>query len=213
MKRGNFPTLPWYLRLVLFLFIGGALYAGFWYFVTRGTRNETSEMNQQSADLRKKNAEAQLAEQRLNEFRAQYKTKQEEYEELKALLPEQRELTTVLQGVQDRARTTSISVRKFAPKDSKEDIQTANYSGKPIVVNVTSTFAGLRAFFDQMAHYQRIVSITNFDIKRSDRQGPQKTVDAQFDLIAYYASAEKLNQAGKPAPGGKPSAPAPQPAK
>ena len=38
MKIGKLPSLPWYLRLVAFLAIGGVMYAGFWYFVTSGTR-------------------------------------------------------------------------------------------------------------------------------------------------------------------------------
>src|SRR6266550_1983594 len=102
-----------------------------------------------------------LASQRLNEFRAVYTARQEEYEELKALLPEQRELTMVLQGVQDRARGNGLVLNKFTPKD---DVQEGNYSGKKIEVSVTSSFASLRAFFEQLAHYQRIVSITNFQI-------------------------------------------------
>ena len=44
MKLGKLPALPWYLRLVFFLAIGGAMYAGFWYFVTSGTRTETKAM-------------------------------------------------------------------------------------------------------------------------------------------------------------------------
>ena len=78
------------------------------------------------------NAQAQIASQRLNEFRAVYKAREEEYEELKALLPEQRELTMVLQGVQDRARSNGLVLRKFLPKD---DIQEGNYSGKKIEVS------------------------------------------------------------------------------
>src|SRR6185295_7932358 len=101
-------------------------------------RQETSELNSQIAQLLTRNAQAQIASQRLNEFRALYKARQEEYDELKALLPEQRELTMVLQGIQDRARNTGLGLRKFTPKD---DVQQENYSGKRIEVTVTSTFA------------------------------------------------------------------------
>jgi len=202
----NFQTLPWYVRLGAFLGIAFALYAGFWYFVTRGTRNDTNDLNAKIAVLLPKNAQAQIAQQRLNEFRKIYTARQEEYEELKALLPEQRELTTVLQGVQDRARNTSLSLRKFTPKD---DVQQDFYSGKNIEVGVASSFAGLRAFFDQMAHYQRIVSITNFEIKQMDKQSADRTVDARFDMTAYYVSAEKLQKQAPPKPGAAGPAPPP----
>src|SRR5216110_1262619 len=205
MKIGNLQALPWYVRLAIFGAVALAMYAGFWYFVTRGTRSETKELNAKIAELLPRNAQAQIAQQRLTEFRKIYQARQEEYAELKALLPEQRELTVVLQGVQDRAHNTSLSVRKFTPK---EDVQQDFYSGKNIQVGVTSSFSNLRAFFDQMAHYQRIVSITNFEINQMDKQQPGKTVDARFDLTAYYVSSEKLQKqnAGNPAAPGSPAA-------
>src|SRR5438876_12336881 len=138
-------SLPWYLRLIVFVVVAGDAYAGFWYFITKGTRADTLSMNVEIAQLLPKNAQAQIASQRLNELIASYKARQEEYDELKALLPEQREITMVLQGVQDRARTSGITLTKFLPKD---DIQQENYSGKRIEVTVTSSFASLRAFFD-----------------------------------------------------------------
>ena len=191
MNIGNINDIPWYVRLGIFVIIAVSVYAGFWYFVTSGTRKDTKGLMDQVSALQKANAEAQIASQRLNEFRTSYKNKQEELEELRALLPEQRELTKVLEGIQDRARTNGLSLRKFVPKD---DVHQDFYSGKRIEVSVQSSFAGLRAFFDQMAHYQRIVSITNFEIKQLDKQADSKTVDARFDLTAYYVSSEKLQK-------------------
>ena len=208
MKIGNLNSIPWYARLAVFVALALGVYAGFWYFVTKGTRKQTKDLQAQINVLQKANAEAQIASQRLNEFRTTYKNRQEELEELRALLPEQRELTKVLEGIQDRARATSISVRKFMPKD---DLQQEFYSGKKIDVAVQSSFKGLRAFFDQMAHYQRIVSITNFEIKQLDKQSPEKTVEARFDLTAYYVSSDKAPKPGTSQPNGTPSA-SPQPA-
>jgi len=218
MKFGKLPTLPWYMRLVAFLALGGVLYAGFWYLVTSGTRKETKTMEDEIAQLRPRNAQAAIVQQNLNNFKAAYKAREEEFAELKALLPEQRELTMVLQGIQDRARGNGLVLTRFNPK---EDMQQDNYSGKRIEVSVVSGFGGLRAFFDQLAHYQRIVSVTNFELKQLEKQSLNKTVDARFDLTAYYVSSERLQgQApapnGKPAAGGAvpaPAAPAPQPAK
>ena len=196
MKLGKLPTLPWYLRLVAFLVVGGGLYFAFSYFVTGGTRKETKSMEEEIARLRPLNAQAQIVSQNLNNFKATYKAREEEFAELKALLPEQRELTMVLQGIQDRARSNGLVLSRFNPK---EDVQQDNYSGKKIEVSVVSGFAGLRAFFEQLAHYQRIVSITNFELKQLDKQTMNKTVDARFDLTAYYVSSEKLQ--GQPQPG------------
>jgi Tfp pilus assembly protein PilO len=206
------------MRLMAFVLVGFVLYFGFWYFMTRGTRKETKAMEEEIASLRTKNAQAAIVQQNLNNFKAAYKAREEEFAELKALLPEQRELTMVLQGIQDRAKTNGLVLTHFSPK---EDVQQDNYSGKKIEVNVVSGFASLRAFFDQMAHYQRIVSISNFDLRQLDKQSLTKTVNARFELTAYYVSNERLQT--QPAPNAKPAAaggavpapatPAPQPAK
>jgi type IV pilus assembly protein PilO len=214
MKVGKILALPWYLQLTAFVVVAGILYVGFWYYLTKGTHSETQALQTEIAQLLAKNAQAQIASQRLNEFRAIYKAREEEYDELKALLPEQRELTMVLQGLQDRARTNGLTLTTFTPK---EDLQQDNYSGKKIEVNVTSSFAGLRAFFEQLAHYQRIVSVTNFELKQLENQQAGKTVNAKFDLTAYYVSAESLQKKASPPAGSGGQAPPPpaasQPAK
>jgi Tfp pilus assembly protein PilO len=207
MKKIDIKQLPWFYQLAIFIGLALAVYGGFWYFVSSGTRAETKTINDQVAVLQQQNAQAQIASQRLNEFRAVYKARQEEYDELKALLPEQRELTSILQSVQDRARSSRLSLRRFAPKD---DVQQDFYSGKPVEVEVTSTFANLREFFDQMARYQRIVSITDFSINQIKEQSPAKTIDARFLMTAYYVSAEDLQKStSQPAANSQPAPQAP----
>lgn len=213
MNLGNLKEQPWYLRLTIMVVVAAVVYAAFWYFITSGTRAETKEINDKVEAMLRQNEGARIASQRLNEFKVAYQNKQQEYDELKALLPEQRELTSVLEGVQDRARASRISVRRFSPQS---DVNQDFYSGKPIQVEVTSSFQNLRDFFDQMARYQRIVSITDFKINRlkDDEMNDSKTVDAQFVMTAYYVSAEKLQQSAPAQPAaGQPAAAAPaQPA-
>src|SRR5678816_2513932 len=218
MKVGKIQALPWYLRLVAFGAVAAVVYLGFWYFVTKSTRAETATMQVEIASLKTRNAQAQIASQRLSEVKARYNGMEEEYAELKALLPEQRELTMVLQGIQDRDRTNNLILTRCLPK---EDVQQNNNSGKKIEVSVISSFAGLRAFFEQLAHYQRIVSVTNFELTQLEKQSLSKTVNARFDLTAYYVSSERLQgqpaatnakgAAGGPVP--PPTPATPQPAK
>jgi Tfp pilus assembly protein PilO len=205
MKIGNLHELPWYLRLAVFGGIALVLYGGFWYFMTSGMHDEVNQLKEQVAAIKQQNASAQIDSQRLANFKALYESKQQEYDDLKALLPEQRELTSVLQGVQDRAHNSSLVLRSFSPK---EEVQQDFYSGKKISVGVTSSFSSLREFFELMARYQRIVSITNLEIAQMDKQSPGKTINAKFDLTAYYVSAESLQKAAAPGTPATPAAPA-----
>jgi type IV pilus assembly protein PilO len=201
-------NLKWHFQLLLLVSIASLLYLSVWYFVTSGWRAEVQALNDQVAQLQAKNEAARIATQRINEFRALYASKAVEYEELKVLLPEQREITNVLQGLQDNAKDSRLIVMRFSPRD---DSQQDSIMAKPVEVEVDANFNNLRAFYDKMAKLPRIVSITDFKINQLDKQTAEKTLHAQFLLTAYYADPEVLNKPAPPKPGapGAPGKPAP----
>lgn len=213
----KFKGLAWHWQLLMLVGVSALLYGGVYYFITSGTRAETAQINEQVAQLKSKNQAAIIATQRINEFRTLFASKEQEYDELKVLLPEQREITNVLQGLQESARGSALIVNRFSPRD---DAQLDFITAKPVEVEVDSNFNNLRDFFDKMAKLPRIVSVTDFSLKQLDSQSPNKTLHAQFLLTAYYASSETLNNLstpppavgkdGKPLPAGAPGA-APKP--
>ena len=201
-------NMKWQYQMILLVAVAALLYLSVWYFVTSITREETAQLSEQVAQLTAKNEAARIATQRINEFRAMYASKAAEYEELKVLLPEQREITNVLQGLQDNARDSRLVVMRFSPRD---DTQRDSIMAKPVEVEVDSNFTNVRAFFEKMAKLPRIVSVTDFKINQLDKQTAEKTIHAQFLLTAYYADPQLLNVT--PAAPAKPGAPAPgQPA-
>ena len=87
------------------------------------------------------------------------------------LLPEQREITNVLQGLQDTANSSRLIVMRFSPRD---DTTQDSIMAKPVEVEVDSNFTNLRAFFDKMAKLPRIVSITDFKLNQLEKQNVDK---------------------------------------
>ncbi len=204
-------ALAWYWQLLVCVGMASVMYFGVYYFYTSGVWAEVQATNDQVASLQAKNETAKITTQRINEFRSLYASKQQEYDELKVLLPEEQEITNVLQGLQDTARESRLVVSRFTPKDAtQQDFVMA----KAVEIEVDSNFNNLRVFFDKMAKLQRVVSITDFSLKQIDKQSADKTLHAQFLLTTFYASPENLTPApipGQPAPNGQP-APAGQPA-
>ena len=201
-------NLQWYFHLIILVAVAAVLYSGVWYFVTSETRTEVATLNDQVALLRAKNETARVATQRINEFRALFTSKSAEYEELKVLLPEQREITNVLQGLQDTANSSKLIVMRFAPRD---DTSQDSIMAKPVEVEVDSNFNSLRAFFESISKLPRIVSVSDFKLNQVDKQTDAKTLHAQFLLTAYYSAPADANaKPAAPAPG-KPGAPTPAP--
>jgi len=200
-------NLKWHFQLLILVGLAALAYGGVYYFVTSDTRAETAAINDQVAVQLAKNTAAKMATEHINEFRALYASKQQEYDELKVLLPEQREITNVLEGLQDTARGSRMVVMRFSPRD---DSSQSGVMAKPVEVEVDSNFTNLRSFFDSMAKLPRIVSITDFKVNQLDKQSNDKTLHAQFLLTAYYAAPEPPPAAAaKP---GQPGAPATAPA-
>ncbi|MGI8468120.1 MAG: type 4a pilus biogenesis protein PilO [Pyrinomonadaceae bacterium] len=200
-------SLDWYWQLAILAGIAAVLVYGVRYFVTNDVRAETEILNDQTAQLRTKNDDAKRKTERLSETRALYAAKQQEYDELKVLLPEQREITNVLQGLQDTARDSRLIISRFFPK---EDTQQNSIMEKPVEIEVDSNFNNLRDFFDRMAKLPRIVSIKDFTLKQLDKQTADRTLHSTFTLTAYYASPENLappTTPGAPAPTGTQPAP------
>lgn len=192
-------TLQWHFHLMMLVGLAAIIYGCVWYFVTGPTRDEIAVLNDQISQLQAKNETARVATQRINEFRALFASKTAEYDELKVLLPEQREITNVLQGLQDTANGSRLIVMRFSPRD---DTSQDGVSAKPVEVEVDSNFNNLRAFFDAMAKLPRIVSITDFKLNQLEKQSESKTLHAQFLLTAYYAAPADAN---KPAAPGQPA--------
>lgn len=195
-------NLKWHFQLMILVGVAAFMYTLVWYFVTSETRVEIASLTDQVSQLQQKNETARLATQRINEFRSLYASKAAEYEELKVLLPEQREITNVLQGLQDTANGSRLIVMRFSPRD---ETQQDMIMAKPVEVEVDSNFSNLRAFFEAMAKLPRIVSITDFKLNQLDKQTDAKTLHAQFLLTAYYAAPTDLN--AKPAAPGAPGTP------
>lgn len=199
-------NLKWHFQLIILVSAAALMYMTVWYFVTSETRVEIAALDEQIAALRARNEVARVATQRINEFRALHTSKSEEYEELKVLLPEQREITNVLQGLQDTANGSRMVVMRFAPRD---DTQQDLIMAKPVEIEVDSNFQNLQAFFASMAKLPRIVSITDFKINQLEKQTDTRTLHAQFLLTAYYAAPAELVNKPKPGAPGAPAAGAP----
>ena len=203
----KFKALAWHMQLIVLVGIAALVYMSVWYFVTSQTRVEIQALEDQIAQKTSQNEAARIATQRINEFRSLYASKSQEYDELKVLLPEQREITNVLAGLQDTANGSRLVVMRFTPR---EDQQQDSIMAKPVEIEVDSNFTNLRDFFDKMAKLQRIVSITDFKLMTLTSQSDTRTLHAQFLLTAYYAAPDDLVKPTAPAKPGQKTAPTDQ---
>jgi Tfp pilus assembly protein PilO len=99
----------------------------------------------------------------------------------------------VYDSFKDYMREERLDLGKF---EEASAVPAEYYTAQPIDVAVTGAYDNLGRFFSRLAFYQRIVSVTDVDIKRADEKSQLlgRTINASFKITAYFISAENLEK-------------------
>lgn len=195
--------LPWYFRFLVMLAVAGGVWYGFHYFVLSATAAETETLTAKRDQLRSQNQQASVVQSRIAEFKARFEQLRAEYDQSKQLLPEAVELSHVLEHVQTLAKN-KLLVMSFLPQDEE---QKDFYRIQPVKVDIYGTYPQLQSFFQQMSELQRVVNITEAEIKAMDVQRVNRSIEAHFTVSAFYAQAEDVNNMKPLAPPKAPGTP------
>jgi type IV pilus assembly protein PilO len=202
----NLNKLPWYTQVGLFvaLALGGV---GLFYYLYAMPANADMETRRQTlAGLRANITKGSNTANQLNQFKGQVSDLEARLENLKAVLPEQKDVADLLRRIQTLAAQSNLAIRGFKPAPS---VTKALHAEWPIALKLEGTYHNLGTFFDRVSKFSRIINISNVDIKGIDR--PQSTTTVTADCVATTfvlldqkevsaAAKAKLDAMPKPAP-------------
>jgi len=210
-------SIPWFVQFVVLLGIVGLVWAGLHFLLFSKTREETAMNEVKLEQLKRENDANQIVVGNLAAFEASLETSKRELEELKDLLPEAVQLSNIMQTIQGKAKSRGLTLRVFRPR---ADIARGYYTEKPIILDVSGSYNNLGLFFADLANYERINSVGNFEVVQTEMQTEKVSVTSGFTLTIYYVSPENLanlqnkgNAKTEPKAGEKGAAPAAAPAK
>ena len=115
-------------------------------------------------------------------------------ENLRAVLPEEKDLADILRRLQGLAAQSSLSIQRFTPQPT---VQQAMYAEVPFKLQAEGTYHNLGAFFDRISNFPRIIKISSITIKAKPQPGPNSTIVAEC-LATTFILQDSL-QAGKAA--------------
>jgi type IV pilus assembly protein PilO len=107
-------------------------------------------------------AQASAVEARLNQFKRELAALDARLEELRRILPNQKETPDVLRNVQMMAAESNLKIVKFVPQAV---MPKAFYSDWPISMEVQGSYNALGSFFEKVGQFTRIVNVDNISIK------------------------------------------------
>jgi len=182
-------SIPWFVQFVVLLVIVGAIWSGLHFLVFQKTRDETATSEAKLVQLKRENDANQIVVSNMAAFEASLENSKRELEELKDLLPEAVQLSNIMQTIQTKAKARNLTLRVFRPRG---DIARDYYTEKPITLDVSGSYNNLGQFFADMANYERINSVGNFEVVQTELQTQKVSVSSGFTLTIYYVSPENL---------------------
>jgi len=121
----------------------------------------------------------------LPKFKLEVKELQTKFAETLKLLPESREIPSLLSNISTLAQDAGLQILLFEPK--KEMVK-GFYADIPVKMQVRGKYHNLGYFFDRVSKLSRIVNISDIEIK--SKKGRKKgedlsDVDAKFQAVTF----------------------------
>jgi type IV pilus assembly protein PilO len=228
--------LPWYASMLIAGLIGGAgifsyhfLYAGFPKTVAdvlpvgdgAGTlRAGLVDKEKQLATERVAIQRGLTAERRLVEFREELKLLERQFNDLRVVLPEKRDVADMLRRIQTLATQSSLVVKVFRPQVV---VNKNVHQEWPMAIELDGTYHDLARFFDHISKVPRIINVGAIAVKAKDEKEAKESVDGStitatctattFVLLDKAAQAEAEPVKAKKKKPGAAAAKAPNAAK
>jgi Tfp pilus assembly protein PilO len=188
-------NLHWGIQFLLMLVLAGAFFYGFDYLALTSVSAETKQKQMELDKLKTENQTLNSVKARLSEFQARGEQLKVEYEQSALLLPEEAQVSRILESVQAMAKEKLLvmSFKSAEKKDDKNDKYKdlpIKVKHLPVEVSVLGTYPRLQDFFQRMAGLPRIINISDVSLASADKQNDKVTLKASFTVSALYAEPE-----------------------
>ena len=205
----SLSNLPWYGQIGAFVVVCGTAVWGFHNFYANEALAELEGQRARLVTLRADIDRGVATANQLPQFRAQVTQLERRLDELKSILPDQKDAQDILRRVHTLATQSNLAIKAFTPKTSTKKQLHEEW---PIEMQVEGSYHDLGFFFDRIARFPRIINVGDVQIRSRDGQsaGPA-TITARYTAMTFVlleaAAAPAAGRAGGP---GVPPAGAPR---
>jgi type IV pilus assembly protein PilO len=191
----SLSKLPWYGQIGAFVVVSGLAVFGFWKFYVAETQADIDARQTRLTALRADIAKGVATARRLPQFQSEVAELERRLENLRAVLPEQKDVADILRRVQGLATQSSLTLQRFTPQAPAQE---AMYAALPFKLRAEGTYHNLGQFFDRISKFPRIINVGDMTIKARQPQEPEASIAAEFVAITFV-----LQESKAPAPGGR----------
>jgi type IV pilus assembly protein PilO len=199
----TFSKMPWYGQIGAFVVLGLGAAGVFWNFYAQAEQQKIDAQRARLTDLHAQIQRGQAAERRLPQFRKELAVLEARMAQMRAVLPDERDVADLLRRVQGMATQSSLTILGFAPKPvTRKEI----YVEWPIGLKLEGTYHDLGGFLERVSKFPRIINVSDLKVKAIDKSVNGSTITAE--AIATTFVLVEPDPAQPAAAAGQTSAPA-----
>ena len=172
----SLSKLPWWGQIGAFVVVcAGAAY-GFWHFYVADMSADVKLRQTRLTSLRSDISRGVATARRLPEFESQVAQLEGRLENLKQVLPEEKDVADILRQVQGLATQSNLSIQRFTPLTP---VQQAFVRRDSVPSTAEGTYHNLGLFFDRISKFPRIISVSDITIRAKNPPEPNATIMAE----------------------------------
>ncbi len=184
----SLSRLPWYGQIGAFVIVSGLAVFGFWKFYVVEIQAEIAARQVRVNALQADVARGKATARRLPQFQAEVTELERRLENLKAVLPEEKDVADILRRVQGLATQSNLNIQRFTPQPLKQE---ELYASLPFRIKAEGTFHDLGFFLDRIGKFPRIINVGDISIKARTKAEAGVTIDAELVATTFVLQESK----------------------
>ncbi len=161
-----------------------ALCAAYYFLVFKSMVETLDSRSEELTKLRSKHNEQKKIIANLPRFKQELKDLQLKFEKSLKLLPNTREIPSLLTNISNLAQESGLQIDLFQPSP---ELTKSFYAEIPVSMKVSGKYHDLGYFFDKVSKLSRIVNIKDIQLlsARRGRGNDPSTLTASFDAVTF----------------------------
>lgn len=197
MATPSITNLPWKAQLAIFVVLSVAVVGAYYYFIEMPARAEIETQQQELDSIRGRINRGLATARQLPEFRKEVDQLQARLDNLRPIIPDEKDAADLLRRIQTLAVQSNLTIRGFKPQPVTTRSMHAEW---PITLQLEGTYHNLGMFLDRVSKFPRLINVGMLDIKGRDKP----SADTSIDVTCTATTFVLLGNAAKPAAGAAP---------
>ncbi len=187
----SLSKLPWWGQIAAFVLVCAGAAFGFWNFYVAEMQADIDMRQSRLTSLRADISRGVATARRLPEFESQVTQLEQRLENLRQVLPEEKDVADILRRIQGLATQSNLTIQRFTPQPP---IQQQLYAEIPYRLQAEGTYHNLGHFFDRISKFPRIINVSEISIRPKTPPDPNVSILAEMTATTFVlqeAAAKK----------------------